>query len=285
MLQMLANCPNPACAFHSPQLEKFFRKRGSFTPKSLGVAQPRYECKGCGKTFSSRTQAPDARQHKPGLNQMLHGMLCSGVTLRRSSQLLQCSYNTVCARARWLADLARAAHAKALVGDTLGTAYIQFDEMQTFEHASAKKLTIALAIRWKTRQILAVKVGRIPSDGPLAAHGRDAYGWTVDEGPQTCLAALKQAALAAKPAVTVAFDGDSSYPALVRKAIPTADVKTAPGVTSGFDPLYRLNHTCAKIRADLACMARKTWATTKCMTRLQDRLDLFVAFHNGYVLC
>ncbi len=50
-----------------------------------------------------------------------------------------------------------------------------------------------------------------------------------------------------------------------------------------FDPLFRLNHTCAKIRADLSRMARRrTWATTKRMWPLQNHLDIYIAYTNGY---
>lgn len=285
MYERPTHCPNRACSNHLLPGADFFRKRGYFTPKCRGHAQARYECKTCHKTFSNRTQAADAGQHRPDLNKTLAGLLCSGVTMRRAAELTRCAYNTVCARARWLAEQARQAHVKALEGDELKTAYILFDEMQTFEHASPKKLTIALAVRFKTRQILSVKVGKIPSDGHLAAYGRDKYGWTENEGPSTCLAALEQAALAAKPMVTVATDGDTSYAGLVATAMPTAALASAVATKSGLDPLFRLNHTCARIRADLACMARKTWTTTKRIARLQDRLDLFVAFHNGYKFC
>jgi hypothetical protein len=78
------------------------------------------------------------------------------------------------------------------------------------------------------------------------------------------------------------------YPSYVAKALPkrlSPRVKAQAargGVGRDFDPLFRLNHNCAVIRSDLACMARRTWATTKKRGRLQDRLDLFIAVHNGY---
>jgi len=129
--------------------------------------------------------------------------------------------------------------------------------MQTFEHAAAKALTIALAVRHKTGQILSIKVGRIPSNGHLAELGQTNYGWTVNESPSTCLAALKQAALVAKPDVTVITDGATSYPRLVAKAMPAAEIKRAI-MADGFDPLFTLNHICAKIRSDVANMTRRT---------------------------
>jgi hypothetical protein len=55
--------------------------------------------------------------------------------------------------------------------------------------------------------------------------------------------------------------------------------------TGTFDPMFSLNLTCAKIRASVAVMARKTWATTKSIEKLQDKLDIYLAVHNGYEFC
>jgi hypothetical protein len=32
-------------------------------------------------------------------------------------------------------------------------------------------------------------------------------------------------------------------------------------------------------------MARKTWTTTKSIDKLKDKLDIFIAVHNGYEFC
>ena len=281
-------CPNPSCENHLPRSADFFRKRGYYTPKHLGHKLARYQCKTCGKTFSNQTFSDDFRQHRQDINHMLPRLLCSGVTMRRAAWILECSYNTVCSRLPWLAEKARAAHEAALDSGAMKTSYIQFDEMQSFEHAAAKALTIALAVRAKTGQILSAKVGRIPSNGHLADTGQTLYGWTRNESPKACLLALRQASRVAKPKVTVGCDKATPYPSYVAKAFskrlaPVVDAQAARGGAGGdFDPLFKLNHKCAVIRSDLACMARRTWATTKKRARLQDRLDLFIAVHNGY---
>jgi transposase-like protein len=278
-------CPNSECEFHATKTSGFFRKKGTYTPKCRGRALTRYQCKACGKTFSNQTSAKSVRQHKPEINAVMAKLICSGVTLRRAAWILGCRYTTVSARVPWLAERAREAHAQALKGESLKTSFIQFDEMQTFEHAAPKALTIALAVRAKTGQILSVKVGRIPANGHLADIGKSKYAWTVNESAVACLAALTQAALAAKPGITVMFDGAPTYPGLVAKAMPGAHSKVAEYSEDGFDPLYRINHLCAKIRADVATMARRTWSTTKSRSSLQDRLDIFVAVNNGYHFC
>ena len=277
-------CPNPGCVHHAAPPKNFFWRKGTFTPKRTGVPLVRYQCKGCRRTFSNRTFAADRGQHRPDINGALAALLCSGVTMRRAALLLGVAYNTVCARLPWLAEQARKAHGKALADGVLSTSYLQFDEMETFVGASPKAVTIAVAVRAKTGQILSVRAGRIPSKGRLAKKGQLLYGWTVDQGPATCAAALQEAARAAKAGATVASDGKSSYANLIAGAIPGAAHQPSPAnaALGGFDPLFALNHVCAKIRADLSRMARRTWATTKSIARLQDHLDLYVAWQNRY---
>jgi len=114
-------CPDPLCLNHGKPAPGFYRKRGYFKPKCRAFRLARYQCKACGKTFSNRTGAADAQQHKPEINLLLSQLLCSGVTLRRAAVLLRCTYKTVCKKAVALAQLARLAHEKALQGETLKT--------------------------------------------------------------------------------------------------------------------------------------------------------------------
>ena len=146
-------------------------------------------------------------------------------------------------RSRWRSRGASARPAGVSYGtSTLDADYIQLDEMQTFEHAAAKALTIAVAIRWKTGKLLAARVGRIPANGHLAELGKTKYGWTTNESAAACKAALTLAGQAAKPEVTVACDRATTYPGLVASAFP-AGVSVVPyksrsfGGSADFDPL------------------------------------------------
>jgi len=40
--------------------------------------------------------------------------------------------------------------------------------------------------------------------------------------------------------------------------------------------------TCAKMRADIARLRRKTWCISKLAARLQDHLNLYIAWQNRY---
>jgi hypothetical protein len=102
-----------------------------------------------------------------------------------------------------------------------------------------------------------------------------------------CRKALEQASVAAKAVCTVSCDKATSYPKLVAATIPHALVSAQKRAkdTGNYDPMFSLNHTCAKMRAGVAVMARKTWTTTKSIDKLQDKLDIFIAVHNGYEFC
>ncbi len=287
MSQYSKYCPDKSCQFGVGEHVGFFRSRGSYSTKSRPTPTPRYQCRGCGKTFSAQTTTPERYQKRPELNRVLARMLCEGVTLRGCARVLECSYDTVKCKSEWLAEQARAAHSAMLKSGALNTSWMQFDEMVTFEHARSKAVSIPMVVRGKTAQILSMTVGRIPSNGHLAAKGQTKYAWTVNDSPAACKRALDQAAVAAKAVCTVSCDKASSYPKLVRSAIPHAilDAHKRAKSTGNFDPMFSLNHTCAKIRASVAVMARKTWTTTKSMTKLQDKLDIFIAVHNGYRFC
>lgn len=140
-----------------------FSRRSS--KSRLRTKLARYECKAFGKTFSNQTFSDDFRQHRQDINRMLPRLLCSGVAMRRAAWILECSYNNVRSRLPWLAEKARTAHEAALASGDLDTSYIQFDEMQSFEHSAAKPLTIALAVRAKTGQISRPRLAEFPRTG------------------------------------------------------------------------------------------------------------------------
>lgn len=284
MPQPPSKCPNEHCPTHSQPESFSLRKKGKYKSPRTGRLLQRYQCKECGLIFTSQT-GENPQGYRKDVSRELFGLACSGTTIRRSAQLLGISVNTVRGRLLDLAAKARQAHLEAHRNGSLRTEYVQFDEMITFLHARAKPLAIAMAVRAKTGQILAIKVGRIPASGRLAAKGQS-VGWTVNDGPIIRRLALTEAAQSVLPGATFACDGWPTYPSEIRTYVPQCgNIEVYPTrVGVGFDPLFRLNHVCAKIRADIACMARETWTTTKDIARLQDRLDIYVGWNNGYVL-
>ena len=158
--------------------------------------------------------------------------------------------------------------------------------METFERNKMLPISIALAVRAKTGEILSARCARMNCHGRLAAKSQSLYGPQVDTRQRACANVLNTVKSVARARITVATDGKTSYGRLIRSAMPHAVHKAVvagrKAVKGKLDPLFRLNHTCAKIRADVSRMGRRTWATTKRMWALQHHLDLYIAFNNGY---
>jgi len=72
-------------------------------------------------------------------------LICSGVTMRRAARIVGVAKKTIERKVRWLADQSRKAHDRFLADPPERTSYIQMDEMETYEHAKLKPLSIALA--------------------------------------------------------------------------------------------------------------------------------------------
>lgn len=282
------HCPNQDCEHHESPPADFFINRGSYVTKHDRQKVPRYQCKACKKTFGSRRFSAIAGQHKPAVNDPVAKLLSSGVTKRRCSIILGIAKVTVERKFAFMARLARQAHRDFLQTPKAQTAYAQFDEMETFLQTKLKPLSIALAVRAKTGQIICARVAAMNCHGRLAPKSLKIYGPRTDTRERACTNVLKVVRAVARKRITIATDGKTAYAPMIRKAIPHAFHKAIKGgrkrIPGAPDPLFRLNHTCAKIRADLSRMARKTWATTKRMWALQYHLDLYIAFNNGYEL-
>lgn len=282
------HCPNPDCEYKDKPPPAFFINRGSYVTKHDRQKVPRYQCKLCKKTFGSRRFSAIAGQHKPEVNGMIAKLLNSGVTKRRCGLVMGVAKVTVERKFAFMAKQARKAHREFLLTSKAQTAYAQFDEMETFIQTKMKPLSIALAVRAKTGKIICARVAAMNCHGRLAAESQRIYGLRTDTRERACTNVLKVVGSVARKWITIGTDGKPSYKSLIKKVIPHAGHKAVLGgrkrLRGAPDPLFRLNHTCAKIRSDLSRMARRTWATTKRMWALQYHLDLYIAFNNGYEL-
>lgn len=219
-------------------------------------------------------------------------LLCSGVSLRRASYILNIHPVTVARKFKFLAEQARIKQDRYLKKyEKEPLLYLQFDEMESFEHTKMKPLSIALVVSEKGRKILGLKVCEIPAKGLLAAKSRAKYGFRHDGRKQ----AFKDLFHDIKQYVHIhaVFRSDSNpfYPSWLGSACKSwkhETVKGQRGAVTGqgelkkviFDPIFSLNHTCAMNRANLNRLFRRTWCTTKKKERLQDHMDLYRDFHN-----
>ena len=178
--------------------------------------------------------------------------------------------------------------------------------METYEHTKLKPLSIPIAIRAKTGEIISLQVAEMAAKGHTAKKSVEKYGPRKDDRNRACSLAIESISKVAKDKITIVCDGRPAYPNLIHKMIPECKIERyinkklhkLPDSTDEyvvemqeniesvkrkkFDPLFMLNHVCAKLRADLSRLIRRTWSGTKSMSRLQCHLDLYIAYQNGY---
>lgn len=205
--------------------------------------------------------------------------------------VLGCNRKTVIRKFLFMAGLARQEHERRLHSGELKTSYIQMDEMLTFEHTKLKPISIALAVRAKTGEILEAQASQMNYLGLPAPVALNKYGPRENLSHiavEDCLLSIKKCS---KNHLTIETDKKKSYSGQIKKHLPHSTHVPMKGRRPFYEgnkdpnkPLFTLNYTCAKIRNDLSRMARKTWVTTKALWALQAHLDLYIAFNNGYKL-
>jgi hypothetical protein len=280
----------------------FYRKKGYRKPKHNHQPVPIYQCKACDRYFSATQQKPIRQQHRPDLNQRIFEFAISGASMRRIALLLGCAKRTVQRKIVHLARQAQKAHVQHLA--QIQTAYVMMDELETFVHARYRKVSVPVVVRVKTGEILAFAVCRIPANKPLGGAGigplpPGGQPWIINDRPKRVPAMLHAMKPCLKSPATIATDGEGSYSAWIKKALPGVvhqvfhspretslgrAKKKATGEPREHDPLFAINVLHAKMRNDLARLGRKTWTTTKEISGLRNHLRLYVAWTNGYPL-
>ncbi len=269
-------------------------KRGHFRRKSDSRFIQIFFCRGCSRSFSRATAHPSFRQKKRQMNERLRKLICSGVSLRRSAKLLNISRTTVARKLIYLGKQAELRLGKRNLSYPK-CEIIEFDDQETFEHTKCKPLSITLAVEYPTRRILGFEVARMNAKGHLAKIALKKYGRRKDErrkAREKLMETLKPLVLA-----TAIFKSDENphYPESVKKYFPRAEHRAFKGqrgaiVGQGelkkvrFDPLFRLNHTCAMTRANMNRLFRRTWCTTKLPERLKDHFAIYADYHNEVLI-
>jgi transposase-like protein len=267
-------------------------KKGYFITKWNAQPVPRYQCKACGKKFSSHTAKPFYRQKKPYLNQEVFSLYASTLTQRRMARHLKVTRTTIVRKFLYLARLSRKQHESELL--RWGAApRVQFDEMESFEHTRLKPLTIAVAVDERSGKILATSVAPIPAKGHLSSISRAKYGYRPNRATKARARVLR-VINQVSPFATVVTDAHPQYPALIESIVPGATHKVAHRAKRAFqadssrrnvdDELFRLNHMASTFRHDLSRLLRRVWVTTKKASRLEAHLGLYIAYHNNYRL-
>ena len=282
----------PYCEIKLKNLSDYPRivRIGTFKRTSDSKTIQRFRCLNCKRSFSKATFHDCYRQKKRYKNELVRRLFCSGVSQRQIARNLNLNRTTIARKLLFLskrADLSFELHNRLQEKAEI----VEFDDLETFEHSKCKPLSVTLAVEHKTRRILGFEVSQMPAKGRLVHKALKKYGYRKDErfkGRNLLFEKLKPLV---KPTAKFKSDSNPHYPPTVRKHFPKAiheyflgqrGANTGQGELKKikFDPLFSLNHTCAKFRAHIARLIRKTWVTTKKRERLRDHIAIYVHYHN-----
>jgi hypothetical protein len=250
-------------------------------------------CKACSKSFSTRTLSPTYGQKRSDLNWPIYIYQSSGVSIRRIAKNLGCTYKTAFLKYKWVGKAAKEYCLKQKFSvDTL-----QFDELLTIEHTKLKPLSVAIAVS-DDYKILGVQVGTIPASGKLAAISRNKYGPREDESLQKTKELLTQvSSQLSSPLKSIKSDAKPGYKSIIKEIYKDTpyeqfiaeehkekkrEQKYLKSQKHIHDPLFAVNHMCARLRDHTKRLARRSWCTTKLKENLELALYIYIARNNGY---
>ncbi len=269
-------------------------KKGFFKRPSDGRLVQRYLCQNCKKHFSKQTFSRFYRQRKIWISAELAKLITSGVSRRRCALLLGVNRKTIDHKITELSEYAQFWQSRMLQQRKTFSS-IHFDDLETFEHTKMKPLSVPLVVEDTSRIIIAAGVAQMPAKGTLAMRSVKKYGHRKDLRPHAWNAVLAAAKAFADPDCRILSDNNPHYPQHIKIHFPSSIHSTTPGgrgciagygelKKKGYDPMFSLNHTCASLRDNLACLKRRTWTTTKKPSELQKLLNIAIMSHNKRIL-
>lgn len=288
------SCPNSSCKYF--QSRNFIVKAGFYFRACDSRKIQRFKCKSCNKYFSSSTSS---REYKFKVRReifSIYDRYCSLQSIRRIAKSLKLNRKTVVRKIIYLSEKADLVNEKRLIELSRNPIReVQFDDLITTEHTKMKPLSVSVAVDKKTREILGLKVGRIPAFGHLAHKSRKKYGLRVNQHSEKLNDLFSVIQKAISPNALIESDEHSTYPRIVKKYFPHAKHVRFEGGRSCvagqgelkkkyFDPLFSLNHSCAMLRANINRLIRKTWCTTKDPLMLEKHLAIYQQYHNRVLL-
>jgi hypothetical protein len=165
---------------------------------------------------------------------------------------------------------------------------IQMDELETIEHTKCKPLSILIFVD-KLGTPFQAKVSQIPAKGQLARFALKRYGPRPDESDAMLRETLRKLSKGFTPSL-VKSDKKPSYATAIKEFWKDAKHETYERgqkekliermhenrSKKKFDPLFNINHACARLRADIRRLTRRSWCTTKKPENLQRHLNIYI---------
>jgi len=267
-----------------------FIKSGFFNRSCDQRKIQRFRCTLCGKSSSTAARELFYRQRLRKINTSIFHVFVSGVSQRRTAIIFGINRKTVVRKFRLLGHLSMG---KLLEQNLIESPVqvMEFDDLETYEHTKCKPLSVTLAVEKGSRRVIGFEVSQMPAKGRLVHIARKKYGYRKDERSQARERLFSRIKGFIHPKVLIKSDDNPHYPRLVKKHFPLSEyytIKGGRGANTGqgelkkqkFDPIFSINHTFAKLRADICRLFRKTWCTTKLASQLRLHIAMMVVYHN-----
>lgn len=280
--------------FSTSHCRHYFMKNGFFFRSSDRVKVQKYICKFCKMVRSDATEDLCKYQKKRQHNARLFTILVSGVSLRRSSEILCLNYKTIVKKFIFLGQLSQL-QLQLQNKHQPPVKVMEFDDLETFEHTKCKPLSVVLGVDKKTRRILGFSVSQMPAKGLLSKISVKKYGKRKDLRPQGWSTFFNSIQGLVDENAEFKSDKNPHYSSHVLKHFKNVKhtvFESRKGAVTGqgelkkvkFDPLFSINHTFAKLRADINRLFRRTWCTTKKPERLSLHIAMMSIYHNYKIL-
>ena len=290
---MLYPCPH-CLSLKTSSGTRTFVRIGFFVRKADRKRIQRFKCLICLKSYSKASSDPCFRQQKRHFNQTIFQLFASNHSQRRMAYTLKLNRKTI--KRKFIFLGLQAKHQLKTFNRIFEKSdVIEFDDLETFEHTKCKPLSVTMAVEEKTRRILGFSVSKMPAKGRLAKISLKKYGPRIDERPHGRKLLFTELQNLVSESVVIKSDQNPHYDKDVKSFFPKSNYVTSKGGRGcivgqgelkklGFDPLFSLNHTFAKLRGDINRLARKTWCTTKLPERLELHLAIAALHHNQQLL-
>ncbi len=225
------------------------------------------------------------------LNSRLAQLLARGHSLRDSARTLGLTYRNTYLKFLWLAQQSKLKN--EIVKYKVQT--VQFDELETIHHTKCKPLSIALMVS-ENYELLEAQVAEIPAKGRLAEFSVRKYGKRQDRSGEALELVFRSLQKKAEhPPIRFMSDAKSSYKKYVKAYFEKSIYEVMSRSNKDrhrdrlheklerrvFDPMFAVNQKCAKLRASIRRLTRRSWCTTKKVENLQGHLEIFMAEQRG----
>ncbi len=288
---MLPRCPY---SFESCANSGAIVRHGYYFRKSDGRFVPRFKCSHCQRHFSGATAGLNYGQKKRQFNFQIFKLFASGMSQRRIAIFLNLNKNTIPVKLSYLSVKAKISNHQYL-WRWPKISSMQFDDLETIEHTKLKPVSVTMAVEKHSRFIIGFEVSRMPAKGRLVYRSIKKYGYRADERARGRNILFKRIKPHLHSRVLIESDQSPHYPGSIKRNFPDATHLPFKGIrgcitgqgelkATGYDPLFSLNHTFGMLRANVNRLFRQTWCTTKKMEKLRDHLEIYVQYHNQFLL-